>query len=82
MTPEKLSVEYDHAFAIVRVDGYYRDIKDMMEKPEVLITVKRIVWSKEQAESEVARLNRLNAEKDSIYFSTITRVDKRAAQDS
>ena len=53
-----------------------------MEEPEVVISVKKVVWSKELAESEVERLNRLNADKESIYFSTITRVDKRAAQDS
>lgn len=82
MTRQKLDVEYDHAFAIVRVDGYYRDIRDVMEQPEVFITVKKVVWSKEVAESEVARLNQLNADKESVYFSTTTRVDMGAAQDS
>src|SRR5919199_7024717 len=39
----------------------------LMQCPEVLITVKRIVWSKELAESEVERLNRLNVDKESLH---------------
>jgi hypothetical protein len=68
----KPNLKYDHAFAIVRVDGNI----DNREEPSNLIVVKKVVWSEEAAESEVARLNRLNADKGCVYFWTITRVER------
>ena len=53
-------------FAVVRFDA------DMGE-PENQIMAKEIVSSQEVADAEVARLNRLNADKGCVYFSQITR---------
>jgi hypothetical protein len=38
------------------------------------IAVKRVVWDQATAESEVERLNRLNADKGCEYFWQVTRV--------
>jgi hypothetical protein len=81
MTRWKPNLKYDHAFAIVRIDGFHHDT-DLMEKPEVLVIVKKVVWSREVAESEVERLNRLKAGSEVKYFWTIARVEKRTAQHS
>jgi hypothetical protein len=48
--------DVDPAYAIIRVD---LDVKDI----EARFTVRRIVWSEEQAEAEVQRLQQLNADK-------------------
>src|SRR5258705_6131855 len=44
-------------YAVVRIDNYPTD------ELENNITIKEIVWSLEEAEAEVARLNELNAPK-------------------
>lgn len=72
--------KYDHAFAVVRLDDFQRAV-DLETEPEVAITVKKIVWTQEDAESEVARLNKLNKGK-AVYFWTITRVERKAPQPS
>jgi hypothetical protein len=51
-----------------------------VEEPGALVNVKKIVWSREVAESEDERLNRLKAGSEIIYFSTIARVERRTAQ--
>lgn len=76
MSRWKPNLKHDHAFAIVRVDGNI----DISEEPSNLIVVKNVVWSEETAESEVARLNRLNADKGCVYFWTITRVERGPVQ--
>jgi len=53
-----------------------------MEEPEVLVTVKKVVWSREVAESEVERLYRLKSGSEVISFWTIAREEERAAQHS
>ncbi|HKG45094.1 MAG TPA: hypothetical protein VKB02_00080 [Pyrinomonadaceae bacterium] len=55
-------------YAVVRIDDYPTD------KLENNITIKEIVWSLEEAESEVARLNELNASKGCRYFCLYTRL--------
>ena len=60
------------AFAIVRVDQFHSEETSLVER----ITVKKIVFSKEFAESEVERLTRLNIEKGCIYFVTSTRISE------
>ncbi len=57
------------AYAIVRVDAY------LGEDPPIpaRITIKRVVWSLELAESEVARLSAINPA--CAYFWQYTRVD-------
>lgn len=56
----------EHVFAIVRFDRFL--------KPENSFTVKEIVRTEDDAESEVKRLNELNADKDCGYFWQTTRL--------
>ena len=58
-------------FAIVRVDEFLDAVVACRER----ITVKEIVWTRQAAESEVARLNALNANKGAEYFWQTTRVE-------
>ncbi|HYU98610.1 MAG TPA: hypothetical protein VE977_07270 [Pyrinomonadaceae bacterium] len=55
-------------YAIVRIDDYSTGAL------EDNITVKEIVWSLEEAEAEVARLNELNDSKGCRYFWRSTRL--------
>ena len=55
----------DEVYAVVRYDPW------LSEMP---FTVKEIVRSLELAQAEVARLNRLNAEKGSVYSWQMTRL--------
>lgn len=64
---------YDPCFAIVRVDEFALKESTI----ELAIAVKAIVWSVEEAEREVARLNKLNAEKGCRYFWRTTRAAPR-----
>ena len=57
----------EHVYAIVRFD---RD----MESWENSFTVKEIVRTQDIAESEVKRLNEVNADKDCLYFWQTTRL--------
>jgi hypothetical protein len=56
-----------HVYAIIRYDKYIIDYKNA-------ITVKEIVTSHEDAEKEVERLNRINSDKNCIYFWQTTRL--------
>jgi hypothetical protein len=56
----------------VRIDDY--DIAGIPK--ESLITVKEVWLSLEQAKSEVARLNALNAEEGAHYFVQYTRLER------
>ena len=60
----------DPAFAIIRIDA---DVKG----DEHRFTVTRIVWDQALADSEVARLNELNAAKGAHYFWQATRAQRR-----
>jgi hypothetical protein len=57
-----------HVYALVRfdfpIDG---------QNPERSMTVVKVLGMKDQAEQEVSRLNRLNADKDCRYEVQITR---------
>ncbi len=55
-------------YAVVRVDDYPSGTL------ESCITIKEIVWSLEEAETEVARLNELNRSKGCRYFWQSTRL--------
>ena len=72
MLEERPNATYDHVFAIVRVDTFH----DPATPVQDTVTVKKIVWDKEVAEREVARLNELNATKGAIYFYEITRLER------
>lgn len=76
----KPNKKYPHLFAILRYDN-----QDPACPIDQRITVKKIVTTAEYAESEVIRLNQLNADKGAFYFYQITRLDdamKTAAIDT
>ena len=56
-----------HVYAIIRFDRF-------SETPELSFTVKEVVATPEIAESEVKRLNELNADKNCTYFWQTTRL--------
>jgi hypothetical protein len=60
------------AYAIVRVDQFHSEETPLVER----ITVKKIVFSKQLAESEVDRLTRINRDKGCTYFVTSTRISE------
>jgi hypothetical protein len=64
-----VSREVEPGFAIIRIDLDVRDDEDR-------VTVKRVVRSQQLAESEVARLNGVNADKGCRYFWQYTRIDR------
>ena len=68
-------MDYEQAFAIVRLDTFQG--ADLEKEPEVVITVKKVVWAREVAEAEVSGLNKLNEKKGAVYFWTFTRVEQR-----
>jgi hypothetical protein len=61
-----------HLFAIVRVDLYQLEDGTNPDWRNT-VTVKAVVETQERAESEVTRLNQLNAEKGCLYFWQTTR---------
>jgi hypothetical protein len=61
----------DQAFAIVRIDPFISDETSRT-------TVKMVVWTEEEAEREVERLNAVNAGKDCLYYWQPTRVKRRS----
>ena len=68
--------KYDHVFAVVRVDMFHG-----LEVPaESLVVVKKVVWTQEVAEAEVARLNHLNQDKGCVYFWQITRLERKGTE--
>lgn len=58
---------YEFVYAVVRVDDY----GDGVFNPETQITVKEVVWSREEAEKEVKRLNALGLGR---YYFTLSRL--------
>jgi len=60
-------------FAVVRVDTFQSESVPLVNR----VTVKEIVFSREVAEREVARLSKLNAAKGCEYFVAPTRVAPR-----
>jgi hypothetical protein len=55
-------------YAVIRIDDYPSGTL------ENCITIKEIVWSVEEAEAEVVRLNELNRSKGCRYFWQYTRL--------
>jgi hypothetical protein len=71
--------EREEVYAVLRYDGFLSDVS----APEACVTVKEVVWSRELAEAEVARLNALRAGKDVRYWWQMTRLfpEGRSASD-
>jgi len=65
-----VALKNDPAFAIVRIDADVQNDEDRF-------TVTRVVWDEAFADSEVARLNELNAPKGARYFWQATRAQPR-----
>ena len=76
MTPGLPNAKSEHVYAILRADeptaNATTSIKDA-------VVVKKIVRSQEEAEREVARLNRLNTGKGCEYFYQVTRFEAEPA---
>ena len=66
--------KFDHVFAIVRVDQY-----SIPTPHSDAIVITKILWSQEDAEKEVARLNKLKSGKNSEYFWQVTRLERQPA---
>ncbi len=64
---------HETVYAIMRIDTYPGVPEDQI-RVEDQVTVKEVVWSQALAEREVARLNRINAEKGCRYFWRTTRL--------
>jgi hypothetical protein len=69
MPIDKPNARYKHLYAVLRID-----IPVHPDHPESSITVVKVFASKESAEEETARLNRINAEKNCNYHMQITRM--------
>jgi hypothetical protein len=72
MAQESPNAKYDHIYAIIRLD---RDVISggIIDRNQVM--VKKVVLSKEKAEQEVDRLNRLKSDKGCEYYYQITRLE-------
>ena len=73
MAQESPNAKYDHIYAIIRLD---RDVISggIIDRNQVM--VKKVVLSKEKAEQEVDRFNRLNTDKGCEYYYQITRLER------
>lgn len=60
----------DPAYAVIRLDLNH----DESVRTRDSMTVKMVVWTLEEAEAEVKRLNELNGDKGCLYYWQYTRV--------
>ena len=65
--------KFEHGFAIVRLEIDWPRDKDIDQN---IVSVKKIVGSMEEAEKEVARLNKINSSKGYHYHWEIARLDR------
>lgn len=63
-------MKYMDVYAIIRIDDFLA-VSDIDSK----ITIKKIVWSMDNAKNEVKRLNMLNSDKGCRYFWQHTRLE-------
>jgi len=68
--PGTLHSKYEHVYPIVRIDTPF----DLCGDPANQITVVKVLISQIAAETEVLRLNQINAEKGCKYFYSISRL--------
>jgi hypothetical protein len=62
--------EREEAYSVLRYDAFH----GAGRPPEVVVTVKQVVRSRELAEAEVARLNGLDGDKGVRYWWQVTRL--------
>ena len=60
-----------HVFAVVRLDRFLTGVSPLTKA----ITVKEVVPTQEEAESDVRRLNALSRGKDRLYCWQVTRLE-------
>jgi hypothetical protein len=77
MDAELPNAKYEHVYAILRADEGLPAGATLVKD---LVMVKVVVRSREEAEREVARLNRLNAGKGCEYFYQVTRLQRERAE--
>ena len=76
MAPGLPNAKSEHVYAILRADEPTANATTAIKD---VVVVKKIVRSQQEAEREVARLNRLNAGKGCEYFFQVTRLEGEAA---
>jgi hypothetical protein len=69
MKVDKPNARFKHLYAIVRIDFPVNS-----DHPESSVMVVKVLPSRESAEIETARLNRINAGKNCTYSMQITRM--------
>ena len=76
MSRRSLDIEY--AYAIVRLDLFHGPNTPL----ERLYTIKEVVWDRDDAEREVARLNALWPDGKTRYFVDLARVAVRTPSEA
>jgi hypothetical protein len=74
MATECPNVKYDHVYAIIRLD---KDGSGCARPDRNLVTITKVLRSKEDAEREAKRLNTLNADKGCEYYCQVTRLERQ-----
>jgi hypothetical protein len=65
--------KYEHVYAIIRLD---KNVVSASIPDRNLITVTKVVLTKEEAEREVTRLSQLNVAQGSEYYCDVTRIQR------
>jgi hypothetical protein len=78
MATESPNVKYDHVYAIIRLDQGPTPCASLDKN---LITITKVLRSKEEAEREVRRLNALNADKGCEYYCLATRLERQTTSE-
>jgi hypothetical protein len=77
----QLGRDYEHAWAVVRVDDYF-DEPLSLANAEERIHVQKVFRTPEEADDQVARLNDQGERSERVrYFSVLTRLWKPPATD-
>ena len=79
MSINKPNFRYEHVYPIVRLDHHFPVDPSY---PNNSITVVKVMVSEELAKREVDRLNELNGNKGSTYFSCISRLIPKEGDES
>jgi hypothetical protein len=73
----KPSAKYDHVFVVVRLETEPAHPDQPLERR---IATTRALWTKEEAEAEVERLNRLNKDKGCLYVWGVARLTRQQSE--
>lgn len=75
--PWKPNAKYEHVFVVIRFETEPAHSDQAIEQR---ITATCAFWSKEEAEAEVDRLNRINQDKGCVYFWEVARLSCRQGE--